>query len=233
MDISTLRLGLAHSALRQALGDEMSPISFAQGSFAFIHRQSGAQFFCCADSSALPIMSILPDGTLGDGSDQPSQEIRAASEPIYLAAWSSFARDFDRASSTEARARGQAASAKGPATQAEPRRSVRAVRFPQEPAIAEPVPTGQALGAPQAPPSRPPTPPPTQAVLPPKEPPIAKPMQAGQALGTPQAAPSPPRPIQPVPMESAPAAKPRSISEHTGTRRALRPGPLNPMADRV
>lgn len=104
MDIATLRMGLAHSALRATLGDELFPISFAQGSFAFIDRRSGSRFFCSAENSTLPIMRVEPDGTLGSDHDSECVALRKVAEPLYLASWSRLARDFDQANSLEARA---------------------------------------------------------------------------------------------------------------------------------
>lgn len=113
MDIAALRLGFAHHALRRALGDELSPISFAQGSFAFIDRSCGARFFCSADNSALSILAFRDDGALAGADDEgalaAAAELRARAEPDYLASWGAFARDFDRANSTEARAAARSA----------------------------------------------------------------------------------------------------------------------------
>lgn len=212
MDISTLRLGLAHSALRQALGDELSPISFAQGSFAFVHRQTGAQFFCCAESAALPIMAILPNGKLGDGSDESSQAMRALAEPLYLDAWSTFARDFDRASSTEARARAHAdaetlSNANATATAPTPSPAPARTHAKTRPAALAPL---RALPEPAAPTLHEPAP----AEL------LARPVAPASRA---------PAPMAP----SLPPIQPRSITEHTVIRRAMRVPPANPMADRV
>jgi hypothetical protein len=205
MDISTLRLGLAHSALRQALGDEMYPISFAQGSFAFIDRQSGDHFFCCAESSSLPIMSIDPSGKLGDGSDESSKALRAHAEPIYLAALSSFARDFDRASSNEERAR----------TQDEPARTQSMVESPG-PAKTR---TVQAIKA-------------VQSI---KSSQTAKPVQATHVVELSPAAERIVAPRQPTPMpRHAEPPQPRALSDGPATlRRAPRASMANPSADRV
>ena len=78
MDIAALRLGFAHHALRQALGAELSPISFAQGSFAFIDRSNGTRFFCSADNSALSILPLRADGALAGAEDEAAQSVATA-----------------------------------------------------------------------------------------------------------------------------------------------------------
>lgn len=109
MDIPAIRLGFAYCSLKQALGEDFAPISFADQSLAFINRASGKTHFCSATRDGLWIAQAKSDGTLGDGRDPESSEIKIRCTPQYATLCSSFERDFDSASMAESRsmARGQ------------------------------------------------------------------------------------------------------------------------------
>lgn len=104
MDINSIRLGFAYFALKQTLGENFSPISFADFSMAFLERRCGLTFFCSATRDALWIGLAEPSGALGTGLDEHSRAIKAKAEPAYLALSKSFERDYKNATATENRA---------------------------------------------------------------------------------------------------------------------------------
>lgn len=109
MDIPAVRLGFAYCSLKQVLGEDFAPISFADQSLAFINRSSGKIHFCSATRDGLWIAQAKSDGTLGDGRDPESSELSARCTPQYATLCASFERDFDSATMAESRllARGQ------------------------------------------------------------------------------------------------------------------------------
>ena len=109
MDIVSIRLGMAYTALRQALGEDFAPISFADSSMAFQDARIEATFFCSAARDALWISLADAQGGLGSGNDEMSLALRARAEPTYLALIRGFEFDLDRAMAREAKAASAAA----------------------------------------------------------------------------------------------------------------------------
>jgi hypothetical protein len=104
MEINSIRLGFAYYALKQTLGENFAPISFADFSMAFLERRCGLTFFCSATRDALWIGLAEPSGTLGNGLDDHSRALKAKAEPAYLSLSQGFERDFKNATATEHRA---------------------------------------------------------------------------------------------------------------------------------
>ena len=104
MDIGSVRLGFAYAALRQALGEDFAPISFAEHSLAFIDHRYGLTHFCTATREALWVSQIDSEGKVADGSDEKSLNVRARAEANYLALSRGFEKELDKAMSREARA---------------------------------------------------------------------------------------------------------------------------------
>ena len=104
MDIGSVRLGFAYAALRQALGEDFAPVSFAEHSMVFVDRRRGLTHFCTATREALWVGLADATGRLGNGSDEQSLNLRARSETTYLSLARGFERELDSAMSREARA---------------------------------------------------------------------------------------------------------------------------------
>jgi hypothetical protein len=114
MDLPSTRLGFAYASLKQALGEDLAPSSFAGNSMVFVDRSTGAAFFCSAARDALWVGLADENGALGTGQDQASLALRARAEPAYLRLSSSFERDATAALAAADRAAKAAAPPSAP-----------------------------------------------------------------------------------------------------------------------